>query len=92
MNAQTEGKVLATILYDLARAAPFVPFQIFFGTGQRYDIKTKEHISLGPFGRSDVEKMKAVIVWDDTGQHRSLYMPAIVRVERRMPDGAREDD
>jgi hypothetical protein len=73
---------LAKTLYDLVRAEQFVPFSIIFASGQRYEIKTREHISLGPVSRSDVEGQKAVIVWDDACQWRSVYMPAILKLER----------
>jgi hypothetical protein len=73
---------LAAALYDLARAEPFVPFRILYASGQRYDIKTREHICLGPLGRSEVEKLEAVVVWDDAGKFRSIYMPAVIKVER----------
>jgi hypothetical protein len=35
--------------------------------------------------RSDVEGLKAVIVWDDIGTWRSVYMPAILKIERSQP-------
>jgi hypothetical protein len=73
---------LAANLYDLVRAEQFVPFSILFASGQRCEIKTREHIGLGPVSRSDVEGLKAVIVWDDAGQWRSVYMPAILKIER----------
>jgi hypothetical protein len=59
---------LAKTLYDLVRAPQFVPFSILFASGQRFEIKTREHIGLGPVSRADVEELKAVIVWDDTGE------------------------
>jgi hypothetical protein len=72
-------------LYDLARAERFVPFLIFFAGGQRYEIKTREHIGIGPVSRSDFEKLKAVVVWDDRGEFRSLYLPAVLKVEELRP-------
>ena len=48
---------LAKTLYDLVRAEKFVPFSILFATGQRFEIKTREHISLGPVGRSDADRL-----------------------------------
>jgi hypothetical protein len=72
---------LAATLYDLVRAEQFVPFSILFASGQRYEIKAREHIGLGPVSRSDVEGLKALIVWDDAGQWRSIYMLAILKIE-----------
>jgi hypothetical protein len=72
---------LAANLYDLVHAEPFVPFSILFASGKLFEIKTREHISLGPVSRSGVERLKAVIVWDDAGEYRSVYMPAILRIE-----------
>jgi hypothetical protein len=83
MNAKPLKESLATALYDLARAEPFVPFSILFASGQRYDIRTREHIGLGPGSRSEVEKLEAVVVWDDTGKFRSIYIPAVIKVERK---------
>ncbi len=74
-----------TPLYDLGAGEKFVPFSILFANGQRFEIKTREHISLGPVSRSDVEELKALIVWDDAGQWRSVYMPAILKIERSHP-------
>jgi hypothetical protein len=76
---------LAKNLYDLVRAEQFVPFSILFASGQRFEIKSREHISLGPVSRSDVEGLKGVILWDDVGKWRSVYMPAILKVERSQP-------
>ena len=76
---------LAKTRYDLMRAEQFVPFSILFASGQRFEIKSREHIGLGPVSRSDVEGLKAVIVWDDVGKWRSVYMPAILKVERSQP-------
>jgi hypothetical protein len=76
---------LAETLYDLVRAEQFVPFSILFASGQRLEIKTREHIGLGPIGRAEVNALKAVIVWDDSGQWRSVYTPAILRVQRWQP-------
>ena len=45
------------------RGEKFVPFSILFANGQRFEIKTREHISLGPVSRSDVEELKALILW-----------------------------
>lgn len=73
---------LSTTLYDLVRAEQFVPFSMLFASGQRFEIKTREHISIGPLNRAGIEGLKAVIVWDDAGQWRSVYMPAILKVER----------
>ena len=78
-------ETLAKTLYYLVRAERFVPFWLLFASGQRFEIKTREHIGLGPVSRSDVEELKAVIVWDDTGRWRSVYMPAILKVERSQP-------
>ena len=72
---------LAATLYDLVRAEQFVPFSILLASGQPYEIKTREHIGLGPVSRSDVEGLKALIVWDDAGQWRSIYMLAILKIE-----------
>jgi len=44
----------------LVRGEKFVPFR-FFANGQRFEIKTREHISLGPVSRSDVEELKALL-------------------------------
>jgi hypothetical protein len=63
---------LAKTLYDLVRAEQFVPFSILFASGQRFEIKSREHIGLGPVSRSDVEGLNAVIVWDDVGKWRSV--------------------
>ena len=76
---------LAKTLYDWVRAEEFVPFSILFASGQRFEIKSREHIGLGPVSRSDVEGLKAVIVWDDVGKWRSVYMPAILKIERSQP-------
>jgi hypothetical protein len=73
---------LAETLYDLVRTEQFVPFSILFASGQRFKIKSRDHIGLGPVNRSDVEKLKTVIVWDDAGQWRSVYMAAILKIER----------
>ena len=67
------------------RAEQFVPFSILFATGQRFEIKTREHIGLGPVSRSDVEGLKTLIVWDDEGKWRTLYMQAILKIERSQP-------
>jgi hypothetical protein len=76
---------LAKTLYDLVRAEQFVPFSILFATGQRLEIKTREHIGLGPVSRADVEELKSLIVWDDAGKWRSLYLRAILKIERSHP-------
>ena len=67
------------------RAEQFVPFSILFATGQRFEIKTREHIGLGPVSRSDVEGLKTLIVWDDEGKWRTLYMQAILKIEQSQP-------
>ena len=72
-------------LYDLVRAEQFVPFSILFATGQRFEIKTREHISLGPVSRSDAEGLKTLIVWDDADKWRVVYMRAILKIERLQP-------
>jgi hypothetical protein len=84
-KAEILKESLAKILYDLVRAEQFVPFSILFASWQRFEIKTREHIGLGPVSRADVKERKAVIVWDDTGRWRSVYMPAILKVERSQP-------
>ena len=84
-NAKPMKESLAKTLYDLVRAEQFAPFSILFASGQRLEIKTREHIGLGPVSRSDVEGLKAVIVCDDVGKWRSVYMPAILKVERSQP-------
>ena len=43
------------------RGEKFVPFSILFANGQRFEIKTREHISLGPVSRADVEELKALL-------------------------------
>ena len=86
MNNLTPAKNSCNVaLYDLARAERFVPFLIFFAGGQRYEIKTREHIGIGPVSRSDFEKLKAVVVWDDRGEFRCLYLPAVLKVEELRP-------
>jgi hypothetical protein len=82
-NAKPMKESLAKTRYDLMRAEQFVPFSILFASGQRFEIKSREHIGLGPVSRSDVEGLKAVIVWDDVGKWRSVYMPAILKVDDR---------
>jgi hypothetical protein len=72
-------------LYDLVRTEQFVPFSLVFATGQRFEIKTRDHISLGPVNRSDVEEPKTLIVWDDEGKWRAVYMRAILKIERSQP-------
>lgn len=39
---------LAKNLYDFVRTEQFVPFSILFASGQRFEINSREHISLGP--------------------------------------------
>jgi hypothetical protein len=56
---------LSKTLYDLVRAEQFVPFSMVFATGQRFEIKTRDHISLGPVNRSDVGGLKTLIVWNE---------------------------
>ena len=73
---------LPKTLYDLARAEQFMPFSIIFATGQRFEIKTRDHISLGPVNRSDVEELKTLIVWGDEGKWKAVYMRAILKIER----------
>ena len=73
---------LAGVIYDLVRAEDFAPFIIHFASGQRFEIKSRDHIGVGPVNRADFQRQKSVIVWDDTGQWRSLYIPAILNVER----------
>jgi hypothetical protein len=73
---------LPKTLYDLVRAEQFVPFSIVFAAGQRFEIKTREHISLGPVTRSDVEELKTLIVWDDDGKWKAVYMRAILKIGR----------
>jgi hypothetical protein len=84
-KAEILEKSLAKTLYDLVRAPQFVPFSILFASGQRLEIKTREHISLGPVSRADVEELKSLIVWDDAGKWRSLYLRAILKIERSQP-------
>ena len=76
---------LAETLYDLVRTEQFVPFSILFASGRRFKIKSRDHIGLGPVNRLEVEKLKMVIVWDDAGQWRSVYMAAILKIERSQP-------
>jgi hypothetical protein len=52
----------------LVRSEKLVHFSILFANGQRFAIKTRKHISLGPVSRADVEELKALIVWEDAGQ------------------------
>jgi len=59
-----------------------VPFSIVFAAGQRFEIKTREHISLGPVTRSNVEELKTLIVWDDDSKWRAVYMRAILKIGR----------
>ena len=73
---------LPEILYDLVKANEFAPFSIVFANGQRFAIKTRDHIALGPVNRSDVEGLKTVIVWDDAGNWKSLYLRAILKIEQ----------
>jgi hypothetical protein len=40
---------LAETLYDVVRAEQFVPFSILFASGQRFKIKSRDHIGLGPW-------------------------------------------
>jgi len=84
-KAEILKESLPKTLYDLLRAEQFVPFSILFATGQRFEIKTREHISVGPVSRSDVEGLKTLIVWDDEGKWRAVYMRAILRIERSQP-------
>jgi hypothetical protein len=72
---------VAKTLYDLVRAKRFVPFSIVFANGQHYEIKTRDHIGLGPVNRSEVDGLKTLIVWDDTGNWRSVYLRAIIKIE-----------
>src|SRR6516164_8965469 len=81
-SASLMEESLPKTLYDLVRAEQFVPFSILFATGQRFEIKTREHISLGPLSRSDVEGLKTLIVWDDEGNWRGVYLRAILKIER----------
>jgi len=39
---------LAETLYDFVRVKEFAPFSIVFANGQRYEIKTRDHIGHGP--------------------------------------------
>ena len=73
---------LAETLYDFVRVKEFAPFSIVFANGQRYEIKTRDHISLGPVSRSDVEGLRTLILWDDEGKWRSIYLRAILKIER----------
>jgi hypothetical protein len=84
-KAEILKESLARTLYDLVRTPQFVPFSILFASGQRLEIKTREHISLGPVSRADVEELKTLIVWDDAGRWRSLYLRAILKIERSHP-------
>jgi hypothetical protein len=84
-KAKSVEEYLAKTLYDLVRAPQFVPFSILFASGQRFDIKTREHIGLGPVNRAEVEELKALILWDDAGKWRSVYMPAILKIEQAQP-------
>jgi hypothetical protein len=52
----------------LARTEEFVPFSILFASGQRFEIKSRDRIGLGPVNRSDFEKQKSVIVWVERAQ------------------------
>ncbi len=81
-NATPSNESLAETLYDLMRAEQFVPFCILFASGKRFEIKTREHIGIGPVNRSDIEGLKTVIVWDDSGHWHSVYMAAILKIER----------
>jgi len=84
-SASLMEESLAKTLYDLVRAEKFVPFSILFATGQRFEIKTREHISLGPVSRSDADRLNALIVWGDEGKWRIVYMRAILKIERSQP-------
>jgi hypothetical protein len=77
-KAEILQETLATILYDLVRAPQFVPFSILFATGQRLEIKTREHISLGPVSRADVEETKG-------GDRLERYRPVAKRLHARNP-------
>jgi hypothetical protein len=76
---------LAETLYELVRAEQFVPFSIHFANGQRLEIKTREHIGLGPISRAEIDALKSIIVWDDLGRWRSVNMAAILKIERSSP-------
>jgi hypothetical protein len=75
------GSSLAQNLFDLVHAQPFIPFVIHFADGHRFEIKTRDHIGIGPLGRSEIDRLKAVIVWNDDGQWRSVYLPAVTKIE-----------
>ena len=50
-----------------------------------FQLKQPRVLHLGPVNRLEVEKLKMVIVWDDAGQWRSVYMAAILKIERSQP-------
>jgi hypothetical protein len=35
-----------------------------------------------------VERLEAVVVWDDAGKFRSIYMPGVIKVERGEPESS----
>jgi hypothetical protein len=83
MNAKPMKESLATALYDLARAERFVPFHILFASGQRYDIKTREHIW---FGRSTGSRR-----WSSgttLANSEAFTCPAVIKVERGEPESS----
>jgi hypothetical protein len=45
-KAEKMKESLAEDIYDLVRAEPFVPFSIHFASGQRFEIKSRDHIGL----------------------------------------------
>ena len=58
-KAEILKESLPKTLYDLVRTEQFVPFSIVFATGQRFEIKTRDHISLGPVNRSEGSALTA---------------------------------
>ncbi len=59
-KAEILKETLAKTLYDLVRAEQFVPFSILFASGQRFEIKTREHIGLDPVSRADGARSREI--------------------------------
>ena len=58
----------------LLEKIPFLPFTILTSSGQRYEVKSLDHINLGPTA-------KLVAVWHDDGTFTALSPLHIVTLE-----------
>jgi hypothetical protein len=67
---------------ELAHASPFAPFTITTSSGERYKVRTADHISLKPEPSHKRDKRSPYfMIWSDGTSSRWVFFDAITGVE-----------